>query len=107
MAAMPEKQRIRELEVERLVLREPNDGRLRAVLETTATRDPDRDVLAPTVRLTLLDPVGEPAFVAEVDGNGEARLSVGHPDRGQAVIVSRSSVDVWAGGNVVASFPVV
>lgn len=97
--------RVRELEVERLVLREPNQGRVRAFLEFVPTEDADREVPSPTIWLTLLDPAGEPALVAQVDGNGEARLSVGHPDRGPAVIITREIVEVWADGNVVATLP--
>ncbi|MCB9833784.1 MAG: hypothetical protein H6807_15085 [Planctomycetes bacterium] len=96
---------VRELEVERIILREPNEGRVRATLEFVQTEDPGREIPCPTIRFTLLDPAGEPALVAQVEGNGDARLSVGHPNCGPAVIVTREIVEVWAGGNVVAQLP--
>ena len=56
----------REVEVERIVLREPGGHhRVRAVLETTpAPADPDDDRRAyPVVRLSLLDVAGDTALV--------------------------------------------
>ncbi|MBK9386512.1 MAG: hypothetical protein IPN34_16995 [Planctomycetes bacterium] len=91
------KKRIHELAVERLILREPNDGRVRAVLETCG------DGAVPSVRLSLLDARGEPAIVMQVDGDGAPVLHVGHPDRGVTVTISPSAVDLWSGGGVVAS----
>ncbi len=91
------KKRIHELTVERLVLREPNDGRVRAVLETGG------DGAVPSVRLSLLDAHGEPAIVMQLDSDGAPVIHVGHPDRGTTVTISPSAVDLWAGGSVVAS----
>jgi hypothetical protein len=91
------KKRIRELTLERLVIREPNEGRVRAVLETYG------DGAVPGVRLSLLDARGEPAIVAQIDGDGAPVLHVGHPDRGVTVTVSPSAVDCWSAGNIVAS----
>ena len=59
--------RFQEIEVERLILREPNEGHVRAVLECATPRDSDTEVEVSVVRLTLLSPTGEPALVAEVD----------------------------------------
>jgi hypothetical protein len=91
--------RVREIEVERLVAREPKGGRPRAVIETV----PTRRGRAARVALTLYAPDGEPALVAEVNHRGEPRLSVGHPDHGPTVSISREAVDVWSRGNVVAA----
>ncbi len=94
----------REVEVERIVLREPGGHhRVRAVLETTpAPADPDDDRRAyPVVRLSLLDAAGDAALVLEVDGHGEPSLRLG-PGRRNAV-VTRHSVALWAGGNEVAA----
>jgi hypothetical protein len=92
------------LEVERLLIREPGGGRVRAVLETamepTAEGEP---AVVPRVRLSLLTPNGEVALRLEVDDLGEPRVYVGLPGSGVAAILSRDSLDLWAGGNVVAS----
>ncbi|MBK9386565.1 MAG: hypothetical protein IPN34_17265 [Planctomycetes bacterium] len=86
-----------ELTVERLILREPNEGRVRAVLETFG------DGAVPSVRLSLLDARGEPALVMQLDSDGAPVVHVGHPDRGVTVTISPNAVDLWSGGNVVAS----
>jgi hypothetical protein len=91
--------RVREIEIERLVVREPRGGRVRAVIEAV----PTRRGRAAKVLLTLFAPDGEPAVVAEVDHRGEPRLSVGHPDHGAAVSITRKAVDVWSRGNIVAA----
>ncbi|MBK9387348.1 MAG: hypothetical protein IPN34_21240 [Planctomycetes bacterium] len=91
------KKRIHELTVERLVIREPNQGRIRAVLETGG------DCAVPGVRLSLLDARGEPAIVMQIGDEGAPVVHVGHPDRGVTVTISPSAVDLWAGGCVVAS----
>lgn len=95
--------RFQEIQVERLVLREPGGGRVRAVLETVPATDEDGVAQVPGVRLTLLSPAGEPALVAEVGGDGTPTLFVGHPDRGVSIAISRQAVDLWSGGNTVAS----
>jgi hypothetical protein len=89
--------RIHELTIERLVLREPNDGRVRAVLETGG------DGAVPSVRLSLLDARGEQAIVLQIGSDGAPVVHVGHPDRGVTVTISPGGVDCWAGGNIVAS----
>ncbi len=93
----------REIQVERLTLREPNGGRIRAILETAPSRNPDADSGVPVVRLSLLSPTGEVALVAEVDETGEPQVFVGNPDRGTTVIIGRQAIDHWHGGNIVAS----
>ena len=93
----------RELTVERLVLKEPGDGRPRAVLEVLPPRDEADTPGVYRVRLSLLDATGEPAIVAEVDANGEPILHVGHPDRGTTVTITPSTIDLWHGGNAVVS----
>jgi hypothetical protein len=103
MVAMDEPHRFREVEVERILLREPNGGRVRAILETAPPRDPDSEVQVPIVRLTLLTPTGEPALVAEVGPDGSPRVFVGHPDRGPALVLTGTALDIWSQGNVVAS----
>ena len=92
------------LEVERLLIREPGGGRVRAVLETvmepTAEGEP---AVVPRVRLSLLTPAGEVACRVEVDDVGEPRVYVGKPGTGVTAVLSRDSLDLWSGGNVVAS----
>jgi hypothetical protein len=103
VATMKNRKRIHELEVERLLIQEPNEGRVRAVLETAPGRSPDGEVDVPTIRLRLLSPTGEPALVAEVDDTGTPTVFVGPPDEGMAVVLRPESIDVWAHGNVVAT----
>jgi hypothetical protein len=91
--------RLREIEVERIVVREPSGGRARAVIESVATRRGR----ASRVVLTLLAPDSEPVFVAEVDHRGQPRLSVGNPDGGPSVLITRMGTDVWSAGNIAAS----
>ena len=100
----PQDARFREIEVERIMLREPGGHhRVRAVLETTpAPGDPDDDRRTyPVVRLSLLDAAGDTALVLEVDGHGESSLRLG-PGR-RNVVVTRYGVALWAGGNEVAA----
>jgi hypothetical protein len=99
-----EQLRVREIEVERLIVREPRGGRVRAILETgppwPGMERPD----LPTARLTLLDGRGNPRGVAEVDAEGHAVIYVGGPDSGPMVVVTPTAVDVWhPAGNVVAA----
>src|SRR5438105_13730108 len=91
--------RLKEIEVERLVVREPRGGRTRAVIETV----PTKRGRAARVVLTLLAPDGEPVLVAEVDHKGEPRVSVGNPQHGPSVIVTTRALDVWSKGNAVAT----
>lgn len=91
------RKRLHELTIERLLLREPNDGRVRAILETGG------DGTVPSVRLSLFDARGEPAIVLQVGDDGAPVIHVGHPDRGVTVTISANAVDFWSGGNVVAS----
>ena len=91
--------RVRELEVERLIVREPRAGRVRAVIETVVPRQGR----AARVALTLFAPDGEPMLVAQVDHRGQPQLSVGNPARRQSTIVTREAVDLWSAGNVAAS----
>ncbi len=92
----------KEVEMERLLLREPNDGRVRAVLETAPARDQEGPAV-PVIRLSLLSPDGEPALVAEVDEQGAPTVHVGHPDRGTTAVITPRAIDLWSGGNIVAS----
>ena len=59
--------------------------------------------VVPRVRLSLLATSGDVACRAEVDDQGEARVYVGRPGAGVTAVLSRDSLDLWAGGNVVAS----
>lgn len=94
---------MKDLECERLVLREPNGGRIRAVLETCPPRPPATGAPVPAVRLSLLGPDGAPQITLEVDDAGEPTIHVGPVDAGTTVVITRSSADCWAGGNVVAA----
>ena len=89
-----------ELRIRRLVV-EDDQGRPRAVIECGPSPDPPRG--AP-VHLRLLAVSGDPMIELRLDEDGEPLLSVGHPDRGAAVIVLRTEVQVWEGGNETASF---
>jgi hypothetical protein len=92
------------LEVERLLIRELGGGRVRAVLETAMEPSAEGEpAVVPRVRLSLLAPNGDVALRLEVDDAGEPRVYVGRPGGGVAAILSRDSLDLWAGGNVVAS----
>src|SRR5262245_2615731 len=95
--------RIREIQVERLVVREPRDGRTRAIIETAPPQPGMEKPDLPTVRLTLMDGHGRPAILAEVDAEGQAALYVGGPDSGPMVVVTPMAVDVWHAGNLVAA----
>ena len=102
--AEPELTKFKTLVVERLLIREPNGGRVRAVLETAMEPTADGDPAAvPRVRLSLLAPNGDVAMRLEVDDAGEPRLYIGRPGSGVTAVLSRDSLDLWAGGNVVAS----
>lgn len=92
----------REVEVERLILREPGSGRVRAVLETVPAEDEDAPPFR-VVRLTLRAPDGKPGLVAEIGADGAPRLSVGHPDHGVTATISDRALDFWRGGNIVAT----
>ena len=94
---------VRELEVERLLLREPGGGRIRAILECGPPRPPGTGAPVPAVRLSFLGPDGKVALVLEVDDAGEPAVYVGNPDRGATVAISRRALDLWAGGNIVAT----
>ncbi len=99
----PDRLVVREIVAERILLREPREGRVRAILETGLfSRDPTPPVV-PGVRLVLLGPDGEPALVAEIGADGQPALFVGGPDTGPAVAITPASIDVWAGGNQVAT----
>jgi hypothetical protein len=92
------------LEVERLLIREPGGGRVRAVLETamepTAEGEP---AVVPRVRHSLLAPAGDVGLRLEVDDAGEPRVYVGRPGNGVTAVLARDSLDLWARGNIVAS----
>lgn len=88
-----------ELTVRRLVVQD-DQNRPRVVIECGASPDPPRG--AP-VHLRLLAASGDPMLEIRLDEDGEPRLSVGHPDRGAAVIVLRAKVQVWEGGNETAT----
>lgn len=96
-----DKQRIKDLWVEKLTLVDPESGKVRAVLEIGESKSLLDGLPTQAVRLRLLRPDGETALVAEVADDGEPRVSVGHPQRGVAVMVMRDGMEVWdAAGNV-------
>lgn len=100
MVAM-DKKHIKQLSVEHLSLVDPETGKVRAILEMGESKSLLDGLPIRAVRLRLLRPDGETALVAEVADDGEPRVSVGHPDRGIAVIVMREGVGVWgADGDV-------
>ena len=99
----PPHARFDEIEVSRLVLREPDSGRVRAVLELQPARQRDDDApVYPRPTLTLFTAAGDPSLVVELDEVGNPRVAVGHPDRGASVVLTGESVSLWAGGNEVA-----
>jgi hypothetical protein len=91
----------RELAVERLVLREPGQGRVRAILE--AVPPGEGEPRAHGVRLVLLDALGAPVVTAEVSPEGEPMVTVGGRDGGKAAVVRREVVELWRGGNAVVT----
>ena len=95
--------RFREIEIERLVVREPAHGRVRAILEAIPATDDDGVAQVPVVRLTMMTPAGEPALVLEVGKDGAPMLAVGHPDHGVSAVIRRNAVDLWMRGNIVAA----
>ncbi len=99
----PSSQIFEQIEVERLVLREPSKGKVRAILETVVPEGPPEEPQVPCVRLSLLSPWGDVALMAEVDGGGTPSLHVGNPDRGVTTTITPSDVNLWAEGNVVAT----
>ena len=88
-----------DIHVRRLVL-EDNQGRARAVLECGSSKDPPK---GSSVRLRLLAASGDPMIELQLDEDGEPPLSLGHPNRGAAVIAMRQEIQLWQSGNVVAS----
>ena len=102
--ADPALTKFKTLEVERLLIREPGGGRVRAVLETATEPNAEGEPpVVPRVRLSLLAPNGDVALRLEVDDAGEPRVYVGRPGSGVTAVLSHDSLDLWAGGNVVAS----
>ena len=95
--------RFDEIEVSRLVLREPDSGRARAVLELKPARERgDDSPVYPRPTLTLFTAAGDPALVVTLDEIGRPQVSVGHPDQGPTLVLSRGSASLWEGGNEVA-----
>lgn len=99
-----ERLRVREIEVERLVVREPRGGRARLILETGVPRAGMELPDLPSARLTLLDGRGNARLVAEVDAEGHATVYVGGPDTGPMIVATPTALDVWgAAGSIVAA----
>jgi hypothetical protein len=69
-------------------------------MEPTAEGEP---AVVPRIRLSLLTPNGDVALRLEVDDAGEPRVYVGKPGSGVTAVLARDSLDLSAGGNVVAS----
>jgi hypothetical protein len=92
-----------EIVVERLIIREPKGGRVRAILDTGAPRPGLEKPDLPSARLTLLDGRGIARIVAEVDAEGHAKFYVGGPDQGPMVVVTPEALDLWSRGSVAAA----
>ena len=90
---------MKDIHVRRLVV-EDDQGRPRAVLECGSSPDPPK---GSSVWLRLLAVSGDPMIELQLDEDGEPRLSIGHPDRGVAVIAMHHEIQLWKDGNVVAS----
>ena len=75
-----------------------------AVLETATEPTAEGEWAAvPRARLSLLTPNGDVALRLEVDDAGEPRLYVGRLGAGVTAVLGRDGLDLWVGGNVVAS----
>ena len=99
----PPHARFDEIEVSRLVLREADSSRVRAVLELKPARERNDDApVYPRPTLTLFTAAGDPALVVTLDEIGRPQISVGHPHQGPTLVLSRESASLWAGGNEVA-----
>ena len=94
-----------EIEVSRLVLRDPTTGDVRAVLETAPPYHREEGAEDRVVRLQLFTAGGEVVLTAEVDETGEARVFVGSRDAGPAVVLRPGGFDAWRDGNLVPVFP--
>ena len=88
-----------ELRVCRLIV-EDDQGRPRVVIECGDSTDPPGDG---GVSFTMLAATGDSMLCAEIDQDGQPRLSVGHPDRGTSLFLMRSELQLWEGGNEVAT----
>jgi len=94
-----------EIEVTRLVLRDPTTGAERAALETAPPYVAEEGAEDRVVRLQLFTAAGEAVLTAEVDETGEARVFVGSRDTGPAVVVRPGGIDAWRDGDEIAVFP--
>ena len=94
---------LNEITAERFILRDPKTKEIRAVLETKPFEGEGEEALPSTVCLSMLDGTGEAKLVAEVQGDGTARLFVGNPERGRTVAIEQRGLWLWANGNIVAS----
>lgn len=103
MTTKHDRLRIRDIEAERIVIREPNGGRVRVVIETGPPRPGMERPPLPSARVTLLDGRGNPAFVAEVDADGDACLFIGPPDAGTTAVLTPGAIDLWRAGDIVAA----
>ena len=90
-----------EIEVSRVVLREPTTGRVGATLEFNSSAATTEKEGVSLPRFILYDASNRPALAIEIQAAGEARITVGHPDHGPMVTLARDSVSVWADGNEV------
>jgi len=94
-----------EIEVSRLVLRDPTTGAVRAVLETAPPYYAEEGAEDRVVRLQLFTGVGEAVLTAEVDETGEARVYVGSRDTGPAVVIRPGGIDAWRDGDLTSLLP--
>jgi hypothetical protein len=94
-----------EIEISRLVLRDPMSGSIRAVLETSDPNVREEGIEDRVVRLKLRTAAGVPVLTVEVDETCEPRLFIGERDTGPTVAVRRGGVDVWRDGSIAAAIP--
>lgn len=94
-----------EIEITRLVLRDPTTRAVRAVLETAPPYHAEEGADARVVRLQLFTAAGEAVLTAEVDETGEPRVYVGSRDAGPAVVLRPGGIDAWRDGEHEELFP--
>jgi len=96
---------IHEIEVGRLVLRDPDTGVERAVLETADPYVREEGVEDRVVRLQLFTIAGEAGITVEIDETGEPRVYVGQREIGRTIAIGRKGIDAWQDGSATQNPP--